>query len=85
MGRSGLLGFATLLLLVVAAVAVLVQSGHGARLLAGLGGADADTAAVRPGGLDPRVQPFATPSTRADTRQADRMIRDIEAMGSATP
>jgi len=83
MGRSGLLGYATLLLLIVAAVVVLARSGPGADLLSGLGGGPDSTAAREH--VDPRVQPFATPSTRASTDQADRMIRDVERMGEVMP
>ena len=82
MGRSGLVGATTLLLLLLAAFIVLRQAGAGAGMLAAFGAAPPDSAATD---LDPRVQPFRTPNTRASTDQADRMIRDIEAMGEVYP
>lgn len=83
MGRSGIVGWVTLLLLLAAAVIVMRQMGGGA--LARLGPAPAgDSAAVAPP-LDPRVQPFRTPRAPGGAEQADRMIRDVEAMGEAYP
>lgn len=85
MGRSGLVGLSTILLLLLVAFIVLRQAGAGAGVLAAFGAApEADSSAVRTE-IDPRVQPFRTPNTRASTDQADRMIRDIEAMGQMTP
>ena len=84
MGRSGLVGATTLLLLLLAAFIVLRQAGAGAGMLAAFGAAPPDSAAASTD-LDPRVQPFRTPNTRASTDQADRMIRDIEAMGEVYP
>lgn len=85
MGRSGIVGWVTLLLLLAAAVIVLRQAGAGAGILAGFGAApEADSAAVSTD-LDPRVQPFRTPRSSGGAEQADRMIQDIEAMGEAYP
>lgn len=85
MGRSNIVGWVTLLLLVAAAFVVMRQAGAGAGVLAAFGaGPEADSVAVSTD-LDPRVQPFRTPRASGGAEQADRMIRDIEAMGEAYP
>lgn len=85
MGRSGIVGWITILLLLAAAFIVMRQSGAGAGILAGFGvSPEADSGAVSTD-LDPRVQPFRTPRASGGAEQADRQIRDIEAMGEMYP
>ena len=79
MGRSGLVGLVTILLLLLAAVLVLVPSGPGGGLL---GGAPPEPPADT---VDAAAHPTRGLGPRASTDQADRMIRDIEAMGEAYP
>ena len=79
MGRSGLVGAATVLLLLLAAVLVLLPAGGAARLL---GGPPPEPPADT---VDAAAHPTRGLGPRASTDQADRMIRDIEAMGTVYP
>lgn len=82
MGRSGLVGLASLLLLTLAALIVLSQSGPGAGRLPWAAAPDTLAAGT---GVSPLVQPYRSVAPAASVDQADRMIQDIEQMGGMMP